>query len=160
MSVAVGTAAAVTAGSSNPASAAIDAGTQMDRVSALFDASVDAELGAWSIEVVHPVRHGSIAVVLRTPAGERFHVDVLRRDRGDHEPAGVAESGHFALFLANRGDGATSTAEEEGQGARLLARALRRREAELVAAGAPLPDLLTHGQRLRAFPDGRFFPRA
>lgn len=159
MSVAVGAAAAVSAGAST-AGAAVDLSSQVDRVSALFDDALAEDLGAWAIEAVHPVRHGSIAVVMRTPAGERFHVDVLRRDPEGQGPGGIAESGAFSLFVANRGDGSTTTAEDEGRGALLLARYLRRREASLAAAGSPLPELMTHGQRLRAFPDGRFFPRA
>ncbi|MEZ4453786.1 MAG: hypothetical protein R3B09_30300 [Nannocystaceae bacterium] len=147
-------AAAITASAATTAEAA-DAGTQVDRVAALFDG---VDLGAWSVDEVHPVRHGSIVAVMRTPGGERFHVDVLRRDPSG--ACGIAETPSFSLFVANRGDGETITGEDQGRGAMLLARFLSDREARLVAAGAPLPELLTHGERMRAFPDGRFFPRA
>ena len=63
--------------------------------------------GLGIIEAVLPAHHGAVPVVMRTPAGDRFQVDILRRDpRG---PGGVATTAQFDLFIANRGDGSART---------------------------------------------------
>ena len=81
---------------------------EAERELALVEALVprDLDVGKWSIEQVHPVRFGAIAVVMRTPEGDAFQVDVLRRDRS---VAGVAETEQLSVFVANRGDGSKVT---------------------------------------------------
>ena len=55
------------------------------------------------IESVLPVSAGAVPVVMRTPAGERFQVDVLRRDTKG--PAGVAIIGSGLAGCAGLTDG-------------------------------------------------------
>lgn len=105
----------------------------------------DLDMGAWSLEHVYPPRFGAIAVVLRTPAGKAFQVDVLRRDPAI---AGVAETKHFSLFVANHGDGSMGTDEYQARGTKVLAHHLRRTE----RSGSPLPELLSFRQRNRVHP--------
>lgn len=112
------------------------------------------------IESVLPVCAGAVPVVMRTPGGERFQVDVLRRDAKG--PAGVAETGELSLFIANRGDGSTPTDEAQAHAARglaaFIAGRLGEREASAVAALAELGEtaLLTFRERQKAHPEGVF----
>lgn len=121
-------------------------------VARLFgDIRPGARLDRWSIEAVHPVRMGAIPVVLRTARGDRFQVDVLRRDVAGG-PQGVANTPSLSLFVANRGDGSTATDEEQGLGAMALAAALAERE----SAGAQVPELLTLRERRARHPLGGY----
>lgn len=95
---------------------------------------------------------GAIPVVLRTDAGLRFQVDVLRRDRRGGGRLGVANTETFSPYLANRGDGRTATDEDQGLGAMALAEVLARRE----AACAPAPALLTMDERRARHPVGGY----
>src|SRR5581483_6915785 len=72
--------------------------------------------GRWRVVAVHPVKLGAIPVVLETRTGQRFQVDVLQRDRHVLARRGIAETRHFALYLANVGRGNTPTPEEHGLG--------------------------------------------
>ena len=101
------------------------------------------------LDAVLAAHAGALPVVMRTTDGERFQVDVLRRDpRG---PTGVAETAHFALFIANRGDGATPTAKAQAHAARALAGWIAARE----GSESPL-ELLSFRERHRAHPEGVF----
>lgn len=109
-------------------------------------------LGRGVVEAVLPLTAGAVPVVMRTPDGERFQVDILRRDpRG---PAGVADTARLSLFIANRGDGATRTHEAQAHAARALAAWLAARETDATVAG--LGELLSHPERQRAHPAGVF----
>ncbi len=100
-------------------------------------------------EAVLAAHAGAVPVVMRTPDGDRFQVDVMRRDpRG---PTGVAETAHFALFIANRGDGKTPTDEAQAHAARALAAWIAARE----GLASPL-ELLSFRERHRAHPEGVF----
>jgi hypothetical protein len=125
--------------------------TEAARERALVEALIpaDLDLGRWSLERAHEPRHGAIAVVLRTPEGKPFQVDVLRRD---DEVSGVADTRNFSLFVANQGDGSVQTDELEARGAKVLAHHIRRTE----LSGAPLPKLLSFRQRARKHPFGDF----
>ena len=101
-----------------------------------------ARIDRWQVVAVHPVRFGAIPIVLATDDGRRYQVDVLARD--DDGPAGVATTEHFSLYVANQGDGAMPTDEEQGLGALALAREL----ADYEARAAELPELLTLRQRI------------
>jgi len=103
----------------------------------------------WTIVRVYDVRAGGVPVVLATGDGARYQVDLLKRD--PNGPPGVAETGALALFLANAGDGGSSTPEEQGLGIMALAEALKKREAE----GAKPPALATLRERLNGS-DRRF----
>jgi hypothetical protein len=109
----------------------------------------DLELGKWNIEKVHTPRLGAIAVVMQTPAGETFQVDVLRRDA---TMAGVADTDRFSLFVANSGNGSKATEEWQARGAKVLAHHIRRTERN----GSPHPELLTFSQRASQHPYGNF----
>ena len=124
---------------------------EAERELALVEALVprDLDVGKWSIEKVHPVRFGAIAVVMRTPEGDAFQVDVLRRDRS---VAGVAETEQLSVFVANRGDGSKVTEEWQARGAKVLAHHLRRTE----RSGSPLPQLMTFSQRAEQHPFGNY----
>jgi hypothetical protein len=104
----------------------------------------------WTVVAVHEPRMGAIPVVLATAAGRSYQVDVLARD--DTGPRGVAQTERFALFVANHGDGALATDEEQGLGAHALAALLRERERSL----APAPELLTMNERAAKYPGGGF----
>lgn len=89
---------------------------------------------------------GAIAVLFDGPAGT-FQVDVLRRDGAG--PEGVAERGQLSFFLANRGDGGTTTNEEHG----LTLMALS--ELPEFSMNAPA-GLLSWQERRATFPGGAF----
>jgi hypothetical protein len=119
----------------------------MALVESLIPHGVD--VGKWSIEKVHTPRLGAIAVVMRTPDGQAFQVDVLRRDRA---LPGVADTEQFSLFVANSGNGSKSTEEWQARGAKVLAHHIRRTE----RSGSPLPQLMTFSERASRHPFGDF----
>lgn len=99
------------------------------------------------VVAVYPVTLGALPVVLETHAGSRYQVDVLARDPGG--PQGVGNTEHFSVYVANRGDGGTSTDETEGLGAMALARVLEASENDL-------PALMTLRDRETEHPKGTF----
>jgi hypothetical protein len=116
-------------------------------VRAYFGPLVDgSRLDRWTLVRVFDVRDGAIPVVLATPDGSAYQIDLLRRDPAG--PRGVAETTQLSLFIANHGDGGTTTPEERGQGILALAAALTTRE----RAGAAPPALSSMNERLAAFP--------
>lgn len=108
-------------------------------------------LGRWTVESIHQVHLGAIPVVLRTPTGTRFQVDVLRRDTAEGAPQGVANTRGFSVFLANNGRGQSTTSEEQGLGAMALGAWISRHEGR-----ASAPSLLTLRQRAARFPGAGF----
>ncbi len=107
------------------------------------------DVGNWAIERVHAPRLGAVAVVMRTPEGKPFQIDLLRRD--DAVP-GVATTRHFSLFVSNSGKGDTATDEYQARGAKVLAHQISHRE----LSGAPAPMLLSFAERSNRFPFGAF----
>lgn len=107
--------------------------------------------GRWRVVAVHPVKHGAVPVVIESQRGERFQVDVLRRDRHPQAKAGVGETRLYALYLVNNGRGSKPTLEAQGMGLLWLAALLRPREMRLRPS-----QLLTQRERVRMFPRGRF----
>jgi hypothetical protein len=99
----------------------------------------------WTFVEVLESRRGDVPVVLATTSGERFRVDVLRRD--DAAP-GVAHTAALSLYLCNQGGGRQATREEHGLGVMALARALED------GSGTPRLPLLTLRERNRRFPAG------
>jgi hypothetical protein len=124
-----------------------EAARQLAMVEALIPN--DLELGGWAIQKVQAPMLGGIPVVMRTPSGETFQIDVLARDRS---VAGIAETRHFSLFVANSGNGSKATDELQARGAKVLAHHLSRTE----LSGAPLPSLLTLTERSSRHPFGTF----
>lgn len=96
-------------------------------------------IGAVTVVAVHPPQFGAVPIVLATAEGTRFQVDVLARD--PEGPGGIADTAHYSLFLANHGDGSTSTDEAQGLGVMALAERLRALEQ------GPGPQLLTLRER-------------
>jgi hypothetical protein len=107
--------------------------------------------GRWRVVSVLPVKLGAVPVVLETRRGERFQVDVLRRDRSTRARRGLSETREYSLFLLNRGHGDTPTQEDHGLAVLWLAAFLRPRERLQPTAG-----LLTQRERTQRFPRGRF----
>lgn len=106
-------------------------------------------LGLGIVEAVLPAHHGAVPVVMRTPAGDRFQVDILRRDpRG---PGGVATTAQFDLFIANRGDGSARTDEAQAHATLALAAWIAARE-----GSAPTLELASFRERERSHPEGVF----
>ena len=100
-------------------------------------------LAGWRVEQVMPTVAGVIPVLMRTPEGTRFQVDVMRRE---DETRGVAQTQSLALYLANGGAGDTKSSEAQVRGAQLLASRLAQIEAE---RGLPeVHGLLTLSERL------------
>ena len=127
----------------------VDAETarQLAMVEALIP--TDLDLGKWSIQKVRAPMLGAIPVVMRTPTGESFQIDILRRDESVN---GIADTMHFSLFVANSGNGSKSTDEWQARGAKVLAHHLSRTE----RSGVPLPSLMTHRERELRHPFGTF----
>ena len=94
------------------------------------------------VELLDPKR-GEIPLVLATAVGERFRVDVLRRDEA---ALGVANTTALSLYLCNQGKGRQATREEHGLGVMALARALED------GSATPRIPLLTLRERNRRFP--------
>ncbi|HZS36859.1 MAG TPA: hypothetical protein VFF06_08535 [Polyangia bacterium] len=124
--------------------------TTLPEVHAFFGPLTEgAAIDRWTVVAIHDVSSGGIPVVMATAGGEKFQVDVLRRDE---RAPGVANTRSLSLYLHNQGDGRAASHEEHGLGAMALALALEERE----AAGAPLPPLLTLAERNARFPRGAF----
>jgi hypothetical protein len=111
-----------------------------------------ASLWRWRIAEVHDVRCGALPIVLQSPSGETFQVDVLRREAGLIAVDGVASTAHLSLYVVNGGNGRRRTNEEQGLGAIALALSLAAREKQV----SQLPRLLTLRERSRHFPDGPY----
>lgn len=107
--------------------------------------------GRWRVVEVLPVKLGAVPVVLESRRGERFQVDILRRDRSTRARRGLAETREYSLFLLNRGLGDTPTQEDHGLAVLWLAALLRPRERAL----GPVA-LLTQRERTQRFPRGKF----
>lgn len=105
--------------------------------------------GRGSVEAVLPIHNGAVPVVMRTLDGERFQIDLLRRDPDG--PGGVAATAQFDLFITNRGDGSTRTDEAQAHAARALAGWIAARE-----GSAPALELLSFRERRRSHPEGVF----
>lgn len=104
---------------------------------------VGQRLGPYTVVSIGALDRGGIPVVLATPAGQAFRVDVLRLEPGV-DRTGIGEASAVSVYLRNGGDGATATDEEQGLGAMALASELTRRE----RAGAKPPSaLLTMSER-------------
>lgn len=107
--------------------------------------------GRWRVVSVFPVKLGAVPVVLESRRGERFQVDILRRDRSTRARRGLAETCEYSLFLLNRGQGDTPTQEDHGLAVLWLAALLRPRERATSTVA-----LLTQRERNQRFPRGKF----
>ena len=107
--------------------------------------------GRWHVVSVLPVKLGAVPVLLESRRGERFQVDILRRDRSSRARRGLAETHEYSLFLLNRGQGDTPTQEDHGLAVLWLAALLRPRERTVATLA-----LLTQRERTQRFPRGKF----
>jgi hypothetical protein len=98
-------------------------------------------------------RCNAVAVMLRMDVGMELQVDVLARDPSGRSPQPIAETASYALYLSNRGDGATPTDNEQGLAAMALARAID--AAASLSGSAPLR-LATFAERTSAHPSGPY----
>lgn len=111
-----------------------------------LDTIVGRHFRGCRVERVSPAHLGGAAIVLSSPEGP-FQIDILARGG----VRGVAETGRYALFLANRGDGREPTHERHGLALMDVADWLRgceRREAPL--------QVQTLAERHAAHPRGNF----
>ena len=122
-----------------------------DAIAALFGPiRPGSALDLWTVDAVYQVRAGAIPVVLATPNGVKFAVEIFR---ADPDLPAIARAGELGLYLSNRGRGSDASNESHGLGLMALARALDAR----LAGGAPVPSGLgTLGDRLRDEPRGAF----
>ena len=88
---------------------------------------------------------GAVAVRMRAPDGSAYQIDILRKGG----QAGLRDTQQYSLFLANRGNGSTSTDEAQGLALIALAEWLDR-------AHPKLPTLLTFDERRETHPAGLF----
>lgn len=88
---------------------------------------------------------GAVAVRMRAPDGSTYQIDILRKGG----QGGVRDTRDYSLFLANRGNGATSTDEDQGLALIALAHWLD-------SSNPKLPALLTFDERRKAHPGGLF----
>lgn len=109
------------------------------------------EFGRWRVVAVLPVKFGAVPVILTTRRGAHFQIDILRRDRRQGAKRGIAETRHYALYLANLGRGMKPTREEHGLGLIWLAALLRASERRHTP-----PALLTLRERLTQHRGERF----
>ncbi len=108
--------------------------------------AVSQRVGRWTIVAIHPVRFGAIPVVLEGADGERFQLDVLRRDTRPDVPDGIGHTDTLSVYLSNRGNGGKVTHEEHGLGALALAKAID--DGQVTVPN----DLLTFAQRHERHP--------
>jgi len=111
-----------------------------------LDALVGRTFRGCRVDRVSPEHLGGAAIVLSSPEGP-VQIDILARG----ETPGVAETGRYALFLANRGDGRQQTHERHGLALMDVAGWLREQERH----HAPLP-VRTLAERQAAHPRGNF----
>jgi len=132
--------------------------SQRARVETLLGpALAGGALQGWEITSAGSVRFGAVPLEMRTPEGVHFNVELLRRDPTG--PQAIGETEYFAIFVINRGDGATATDEAQGRGVMALRTYLARRELDMAGAGLAMPEVMTLRERDRAYPDGHFSPR-
>ncbi len=139
-------------GASPPGDDAEEAFTTPDRdpdhapPPSFLDTLVGRSFRGCQVERVSPAHLGGAAIVLASPEGA-FQIDILARG----ETPGVAETAHYALFLANRGDGREPTHERHGLALMDVAGWLREHERRQ----ARLP-VQTLAERLASHPRGNF----
>jgi hypothetical protein len=117
-------AGSVEAGESDPAATEARA----EACALLAPLAAGSRLGRWTVEQVLPLEDGAASVVLCDAEGGRFQLDVCARDGDLTASRGPGQSELFEVFLANQGDGETSTFEDHGLAAMALAELIRTNE--------------------------------
>jgi hypothetical protein len=106
-----------------------------------------ARFGRWTVAEVLPVERGAMTVVARGDDGRPFRLEILARDPSPLAAAPPAETGRFAIFVCNGGDGVKQTVEDEGLAAMTLATFVRANEHRFDATA-----FLTHAERIAEHP--------
>ncbi len=128
----------------------LEASASMAEVGELLgEIRAGALLAKCRVVEVRPLWMGAIPILMETPSGARFQLDVLRARSSDD---GVGRAPGLAVFVSNGGDGSLRTDERQGLAAMALGARLSRRLRE----GARVPTLLTFEERCGRFPDGQF----
>jgi hypothetical protein len=89
-----------------------------------------SRFGSWTLDHLVMDERGP-SYVVSDAHGAKFQVDVCLRDEDVSAPRGPATTERFDLFVANQGDGTTSTVEAHGLGAMALADIIRANEAHV-----------------------------
>jgi hypothetical protein len=100
-------------------------------------------LGRWRVAGV-VARSGAVTVGLDDGASPPFYLEVCQRD--DEGPVPPARTDRCDVFVANEGDGALPTVEEQGLAAMAVADVVRANEHQ-----SDLSGLMTHRSRLQRF---------
>ncbi len=87
-----------------------------------------SRLGPWQVEQLVSTAVGTLSVLMVGASGARFQLDVCARDGSLGAPQSPGNTEHFQVFVANTGDGATATLEEQGLAAMALADVIRGNE--------------------------------
>ncbi len=117
-----------------------DAGATPPAERAIPELFTGMRVGRCVVVSAGPVVAGGLPVVLKSPDGSLFGVDVLGYDP---MAPGVSRAGSLAVYLNNGGTGRKASVEEHGLAAMALGAWLARRE----SLGRAVPSLLTLRQR-------------
>lgn|GEM_PF-2398483 len=112
-----------------------------------------ARFAHWTVAQVDPMVGGAVSVKIRLDEQRTFDVEIMARDTSALAQKPPAQTGKFALFVVNGGDGWAPTREEQGLAAMTLAKIIEKNEASV-----NLPGLLTHAERLRRHADALLVP--
>ncbi len=115
---------------------------------------IGSRMGPLTVLAISGVSMGAASITLGQLDGSSFQVDITRADRtlGALEP--VASTGEYDLYLANGGTGHKPTGARLDRIMNHLARVMASNQTR-----TPRLKMLTLGQRLRRYPDGRFDAR-
>lgn len=94
----------------------------------LYPLVAGSPLDRWTVLRLLPVEHGAASIVVSDGSGRTFQLDLCLRDDAPDAPVGPARTEHFDVFVANHGDGAKVTDEEQGLAAMALAEVVRGNE--------------------------------
>jgi hypothetical protein len=115
-------------------------------VSLVAPLALGSQLGAWRVVGIVGARAGAVTIGLESDATKRFFLDVCLRD--DNGPTPPARTTRCDIFVANEGNGAVPTVEDQGLAALAVAELVRANE-----NGCDLSGLMTQRARLAAFGD-------
>jgi hypothetical protein len=99
-------------------------------------------IGTFTIDAIRPLAEGAVTVAVSSAGGRAFELEILARDASPLAPRAPGETGRFAIYVRNGGDGFAPTNEEQGLTAMALAAIVKRNEDKVSAEG-----FLTHEGR-------------
>jgi hypothetical protein len=105
------------------------AGREPGDASRLLDPlTAGSPLARWTVVEVEALRHGALGVLIEAEGGQRFRLEVLRRDASPAAPRPPASTELFAVHVCNGGHGWSPTVEDQGLAAMTLATVIARNE--------------------------------